>query len=99
MVFTLWQISNNFLFQITWTKNCSLLPSSVVELEKDANQLRVGLSNLKKEIEILQTQDGGSEEDRFVRVMSDFVTVASLSFAEVDEILEEAKTKVRQSPQ
>jgi len=66
---------------------------NVVELEKDANQLRVGLSNLKKEIEILQTQDGGSEEDRFVRVMSDFVTVASLSFAEVDEILEEAKTK------
>lgn len=33
--------------------------------------------------------------DRFVPVMSDFITVASFSFSELEDLLNEARDKVR----
>lgn len=33
--------------------------------------------------------------DRFVPVMSDFITVASFSFSELEDLLSEARDKVR----
>lgn len=35
--------------------------------------------------------------DRFVPVMSDFITVASFSFSELEDLLNEARDKVRMS--
>lgn len=35
--------------------------------------------------------------DKFVPVVSDFITVASFSFSELEELLNEAKDKVRSS--
>lgn len=101
----------HFLLQILENKNYSdalKLPSDLQhveqaarvnlgELEKDINLLRVGLRNLKKEIEVMKNHESSDHrDDRFVPVMSDFVTVASLSFAEVDEMLISAKTKYKE---
>jgi len=65
------------------------------ELEKDASVLRVGLRNVEREIEVLKkiSDEDRDPKDHFISVMSDFVTVASLSFAQIDETLTLAKTQ------
>ena len=58
--------------------------------------LRVGLRNVEREIEVLKkiSDEDRDPKDHFISVMSDFVTVASLSFAQIDETLTLAKTQV-----
>uniref|UniRef100_A0A8C9TN59 Dishevelled associated activator of morphosis 1 n=1 Tax=Scleropages formosus TaxID=113540 RepID=A0A8C9TN59_SCLFO len=63
---------------------------SMTELEKEMNNLRSGLSNVESELEFQKKQTPESG-DKFVSVVSQFVTVASFSFSDVEDSLQEAK--------
>ena len=59
--------------------------------------LRRGLKNLKTELELQKQRvelNEAERADRFVPVMTDFVTVATLRFSELEDSLELAKKKV-----
>ncbi|PVD26555.1 hypothetical protein C0Q70_14232 [Pomacea canaliculata] len=62
------------------------------DLEQEINALRKGLQDIEKEVGFFKTkiQNPG---DRFVTVMQDFCTVASYSFAEVEESYSEMHQK------
>ncbi|XP_051954813.1 disheveled-associated activator of morphogenesis 1-like isoform X2 [Xyrauchen texanus] len=63
---------------------------NMTELEKEINNLRSGLKNVENELEYQKNrpQEYG---DKFVSVVSQFVTVASFSFSDVEDSLNEAK--------
>ncbi|XP_051510565.1 disheveled-associated activator of morphogenesis 1b isoform X2 [Myxocyprinus asiaticus] len=63
---------------------------NMTELEKEINNLRSGLKNVENELEYQKKlpQEYG---DKFVSVVSQFVTVASFSFSDVEDSLNEAK--------
>ncbi|KAL4641813.1 disheveled-associated activator of morphogenesis 1-like isoform X1 [Arapaima gigas] len=63
---------------------------SMTELEKEINTLRSGLRNVESELEFQKKQMPESG-DKFVSVVSHFVTVASFSFSDVEDSLQEAK--------
>ncbi|XP_072356273.1 disheveled-associated activator of morphogenesis 2 isoform X1 [Scyliorhinus torazame] len=65
---------------------------NLAELDKEIKNLKNGLKALESELEYQKrhTQD---YEDKFVPVMSDFITVASFSFSEMEDLLAEAKDK------
>ncbi|XP_075908087.1 disheveled-associated activator of morphogenesis 2-like isoform X2 [Petromyzon marinus] len=65
---------------------------NMLELEKEINLVRGGLKDVEKELDFQRAQPG-RPDDKFVSVMSDFITVASFSFSEVDDILCEAKER------
>jgi len=65
------------------------------ELEKEVGQLRIGMRNLKKEIEVMTSRNTSQSGDKFVPVMQEFVTVASLHFSELDDTLQSAKEKFK----
>ncbi|XP_073683001.1 disheveled-associated activator of morphogenesis 1 isoform X1 [Garra rufa] len=63
---------------------------NMTELEKDINSLRTGLKSVETELEYQkgQPQING---DKFVSVVSQFITVAGFSFSEVEDSLQDAK--------
>ncbi|XP_051951541.1 disheveled-associated activator of morphogenesis 1-like isoform X2 [Xyrauchen texanus] len=63
---------------------------NMTELEKEINNLRCGLKNVDNELEYQRNrpQEYG---DKFVSVVSQFITVASFSFSDVEDSLSEAK--------
>ncbi|KAG8432114.1 hypothetical protein GDO86_017846 [Hymenochirus boettgeri] len=63
------------------------------ELEKEVNNIKNGLRAVESELDYQkrQYQESG---DRFVPVMSDFITVASFSISELEDLLSEARDKV-----
>ncbi|XP_056120384.1 disheveled-associated activator of morphogenesis 1b isoform X2 [Rhinichthys klamathensis goyatoka] len=63
---------------------------NMTELEKEINNLRSGLKSVESELEYQKTspQQFG---DKFVSVVSQFITVASFSFSDVEDSLGEAK--------
>ncbi|XP_030623666.1 disheveled-associated activator of morphogenesis 1 isoform X1 [Chanos chanos] len=63
---------------------------NMTELEKDIKNLSTGLKNVEKELDYQKSrpQDSG---DKFVSVVSQFITVASFSFSDVEDSLQEAK--------
>ncbi|XP_067311054.1 disheveled-associated activator of morphogenesis 2 isoform X1 [Pseudorasbora parva] len=69
---------------------------NLAELEKEVFSIRSGLKALEAELRYQQSQacDRG---DKFVPVVSDFITVASFSFSELEELLNEAKDKFSKS--
>ncbi|KAG1935887.1 disheveled-associated activator of morphogenesis 2 isoform X2 [Pimephales promelas] len=69
---------------------------NLAELEKEVFSIRNGLKALEAELRYQQSQacDRG---DKFVPVVSDFITVASFSFSELEELLNEAKDKFSKS--
>ncbi|TRY54198.1 hypothetical protein DNTS_030464 [Danionella cerebrum] len=69
---------------------------NLAELEKEVSSIRRGLKALEAELHYQQhrTCDRG---DKFVPVVSDFITVASFSFSELEELLSEAKEKFSKS--
>ena len=76
----------------------SLVSCSFGEVEKEIGIIRVGLNSLKRELELQGkrvAQGQTDPKDKFVPVMTDFVTVADLGFMEVEELLKDAKDKVR----
>uniref|UniRef100_A0A8C2KIN0 Dishevelled associated activator of morphogenesis 2 n=1 Tax=Cyprinus carpio TaxID=7962 RepID=A0A8C2KIN0_CYPCA len=69
---------------------------NLAELEKEVFIIRSGLKALETELRYQQSRacDRG---DKFVPVVSDFITVASFSFSELEELLTEAKDKFSKS--
>uniref|UniRef100_A0A672SSL2 Dishevelled associated activator of morphosis 2 n=1 Tax=Sinocyclocheilus grahami TaxID=75366 RepID=A0A672SSL2_SINGR len=69
---------------------------NLAELEKEVFIIRSGLKALEAELRYQQSRacDWG---DKFVPVVSDFITVASFSFSELEELLTEAKDKFSKS--
>ncbi|XP_065741299.1 disheveled-associated activator of morphogenesis 2 isoform X4 [Phocoena phocoena] len=64
---------------------------NLAELEKEVGNLRRGL----RAVEVLEYQkrQAWDPKDRFVPVMSDFITVSSFSFSELEDQLNEARAK------
>ncbi|XP_067273099.1 disheveled-associated activator of morphogenesis 1b isoform X2 [Pseudorasbora parva] len=63
---------------------------NMTELEKEINNLRSGLKSVESELEY-QKQRPQEYGDKFVSVVSQFITVASFSFSDVEDSLGEAK--------
>ncbi|XP_041809592.1 disheveled-associated activator of morphogenesis 1 [Chelmon rostratus] len=64
---------------------------NMTELEKDIGNLRSGLKSVEAELKYQQAWSSRGPEDKFVSVVSQFITVASFSFSDVEESLSEAK--------
>uniref|UniRef100_A0A3P8SE97 Dishevelled associated activator of morphogenesis 1b n=1 Tax=Amphiprion percula TaxID=161767 RepID=A0A3P8SE97_AMPPE len=64
---------------------------NMAELEKDINILRSGLKSVEAELQYQQAQSSQGPVDKFVPVLSQFITVASFSFSDIEESLSEAK--------
>ncbi|XP_062896717.1 disheveled-associated activator of morphogenesis 2 isoform X1 [Mobula hypostoma] len=65
---------------------------NLAELDKEINNLKNGLKALESELDYQKSRIR-SPEDKFIPVMSDFITVASFSFSEMEDLLAEAKDK------
>lgn len=65
---------------------------NLAELEKEVGNLRKGLRAVEVELEYQKRQLRESN-DKFVPVMSDFITVSSFSFSELEDQLSEARDK------
>ncbi|KFP82738.1 Disheveled-associated activator of morphogenesis 2, partial [Apaloderma vittatum] len=65
---------------------------NLVELEKEVNNIKTGLKAVEAELDY-QKRRMRESGDRFVPVMSDFITVASFSFSELEDLLSEARDK------
>ncbi|KAG1964268.1 disheveled-associated activator of morphogenesis 1b isoform X2 [Pimephales promelas] len=63
---------------------------NMTELEKEINNLRSGLKSVESELEY-QKKSPQQFGDKFVSVVSQFITVASFSFSDVEDSLSEAK--------
>ncbi|ROJ78768.1 Disheveled-associated activator of morphogenesis 1 [Anabarilius grahami] len=63
---------------------------NMTELEKDINNLRTGLKSVETELEYQRGQPQ-THGDKFVSVVSQFITVAGFSFSEVEDSLQDAK--------
>uniref|UniRef100_A0AAR2JJT2 Dishevelled associated activator of morphogenesis 1b n=1 Tax=Pygocentrus nattereri TaxID=42514 RepID=A0AAR2JJT2_PYGNA len=63
---------------------------NMTELEKEINNLRSGLKSVESELEF-QKKCPQEVGDKFVSVVSQFVTLASFSFSDVEDSLSEAK--------
>uniref|UniRef100_A0A8C4NGJ5 Dishevelled associated activator of morphogenesis 2 n=2 Tax=Eptatretus burgeri TaxID=7764 RepID=A0A8C4NGJ5_EPTBU len=65
---------------------------NLTELDKEMSNIRLGLRALEEELNFQSTHPT-SPGDKFVPVMSDFITVASFGFSELEDQLTEAKEK------
>ncbi|KAM9666993.1 disheveled-associated activator of morphogenesis 2 isoform 1-T1 [Trichechus inunguis] len=65
---------------------------NLAELEKEVGNLKRGLRAVEVELEY-QKRQVREPNDKFVPVMSDFITVSSFSFSELEDQLNEAKDK------
>uniref|UniRef100_A0A8C8REG6 Dishevelled associated activator of morphogenesis 2 n=1 Tax=Pelusios castaneus TaxID=367368 RepID=A0A8C8REG6_9SAUR len=65
---------------------------NLMELEKEVNNIKTGLKAVEVELDY-QKRRMREAGDRFVPVMSDFITVASFSFSELEDLLNEARDK------
>ncbi|XP_037100808.1 disheveled-associated activator of morphogenesis 1-like isoform X2 [Syngnathus acus] len=63
---------------------------NMTELEKDVGNLRGGLKSVESELDY-QKKRAQEPGDKFVSVVSQFITVASFSFSDVEDSLTEAK--------
>ncbi|XP_028591314.2 disheveled-associated activator of morphogenesis 1 isoform X2 [Podarcis muralis] len=63
---------------------------NMTELEKEIGTLRSGLRAVETELAYQKTQPP-HPEDKFVSVVSQFITLASFSFSDVEDLLAEAK--------
>ncbi|XP_061889808.1 disheveled-associated activator of morphogenesis 1-like [Entelurus aequoreus] len=64
---------------------------NMLELEKDINNLRSGIQSVEAELQYQRAQPSLGPDDRFVPVVSQFMTVASLNLSHVLEAFGEAK--------
>uniref|UniRef100_A0A8C5PC98 Dishevelled associated activator of morphosis 2 n=1 Tax=Leptobrachium leishanense TaxID=445787 RepID=A0A8C5PC98_9ANUR len=65
---------------------------NLVELEKEVCNIRNGLRAVESELDY-QKRQIRDPSDRFVPVMCDFITVASFSFSELEDLLSESRDK------
>lgn len=64
---------------------------NLTELENDIGNLRSSLKSVEAELQHQQSQPSLGSVDKFIPVVSQFITVAAFSFSEVEESLNEAK--------
>nr|XP_046268384.1 disheveled-associated activator of morphogenesis 1 [Scatophagus argus] len=80
---------------VTFSEELQNVPEAakvnMMELEKDIGNLRSGLKSVDAELQYQQTQSSQGAKDKFVSVVSQFITVASFTFSDVEESLTEAK--------
>uniref|UniRef100_A0A8C9DH75 Dishevelled associated activator of morphosis 2 n=1 Tax=Prolemur simus TaxID=1328070 RepID=A0A8C9DH75_PROSS len=65
---------------------------NLAELEKEVGNLRKGLRAVEVELDY-QRRQVREPSDKFVPIMSDFITVSSFSFSELEDQLNEARDK------
>ncbi|KAI4895588.1 hypothetical protein NFI96_000899 [Prochilodus magdalenae] len=63
---------------------------NMTELEKEMNNLRSGLKSVEAELEYQKARPADAG-DKFVSVVSQFITLASFGFSDVEDSLQEAK--------
>ncbi|XP_054862167.1 disheveled-associated activator of morphogenesis 1-like isoform X4 [Amphiprion ocellaris] len=88
------QRANAYGFKVSSLNKIADTKSStdnMAELEKDINILRSGLKSVEAELQYQQAQSSQSPVDKFVPVLSQFITVASFRFSDIEESLSEAK--------
>ncbi|KAJ0062979.1 hypothetical protein NL108_010283, partial [Boleophthalmus pectinirostris] len=80
---------------MTFTEDLKNVPEAakvnMTELEKEIGSLRSGLKLVESELQHRQSQSSQGPVDKFIPVVSQFITVATFSFSEVEESLSEAK--------
>ncbi|KAM9466004.1 disheveled-associated activator of morphogenesis 2 isoform 3-T5 [Clarias gariepinus] len=69
---------------------------NLAELEKEVYSIKSGLKALEAELQYQQSRPH-DRWDKFIPVVSDFITVASFSFSELEDLLNEAKEKFAKS--
>ncbi|KAI2654205.1 Disheveled-associated activator of morphogenesis 1 [Labeo rohita] len=87
------QRGNAYGFKVSSLNKIADTKSSIdnmTELEKDINNLRTGLKSVETELEYQKDQPQ-TYGDKFVSVVSQFITVAGFSFSEVEDSLQDAK--------
>lgn len=69
---------------------------SLVELEKEMNQLRSGLKAVEKELEYHRTQSHATTAgDRFVPAVKEFMASATCRFSDLEDKFQDMKNRVR----
>ncbi|TRY94949.1 hypothetical protein DNTS_013098 [Danionella cerebrum] len=68
---------------------------NMTELEKEINNLRSGLKSVESELEY-QRKRPQEYGDKFVSVVSQFITVASFSFSDIEDSLSEARELLKE---
>lgn len=73
---------------------------SMTELDAEVGVLRTGLKDIEKELSYFEKKAIASDrrKDKFVSVMSDFVTVAAYNFSELEENVVDMKQKASTGP-
>ena len=85
-------------FYLTQNHLLSLLQASLTELESEVSVLREGLKGVEKELSFHKSRnEGGASDpsDKFVNVISEFVTVASCKFSDLEDAVKDMKVEVR----
>ncbi|ETE65457.1 Disheveled-associated activator of morphogenesis 2, partial [Ophiophagus hannah] len=89
------QRGNAYGFKVSSLNKIADTKSSIdnlVELEKEVNNVKTGLKAVEAELDY-QKRRMRESGDKFVPVMSDFITVASFSFSELEDLLNDARDK------
>ena len=69
--------------------------NSLVELEKEMNQLRSGLKAVEKELEYHRTQSHVTTSgDRFVPAVKEFMASATCRFSDLEDKFQDMKNRV-----
>ncbi|MEQ2308153.1 Disheveled-associated activator of morphogenesis 1, partial [Ameca splendens] len=88
-------LEKKFPAATSFSKDLQNIPEAskvnMTELEKEINILRSGLKSIEAELQYQQTQSSQRPVDKFVSVVSQFITVASFTFSDVEDSLREAK--------
>lgn len=66
---------------------------SLAEMDKDIQMLRTGMADVVREIEFHRSSGPAQQGDRFLPVMREFHTQASLRFAELEDKFQDMKTR------
>ncbi|XP_041928350.1 disheveled-associated activator of morphogenesis 1 isoform X1 [Alosa sapidissima] len=69
---------------------------NMTEMEKEINNIRSGLKSVETELQYQRSRPQNSN-DKFVSVVSQFITVAGFSFSDVEDSLQEAKELFQKS--
>ena len=64
------------------------------ELEKDVTMLRNGMKEVNREVEFYRSQPITSG-DRYLSVMKDFMSTASVRLSEIEDLFVDMKARVR----
>lgn len=73
---------------------CFSIYGSLPDLESEVRTLGKEMKEIEKEILYQRNHKTGNANDRFIQVMSDFITVAGYKFSELEEKFKEMQDRV-----